>query len=278
MKKILMIATSLLVLTANAASACKCIPTTPEQSFETAKKVFSGKVVDVVEQSPTEQGANRGKGDPNFLNGAKVTFEVSEVWKGNHKRQLVVMTSDSSASCGYSFEKGKEYLVYASGEEAKLQTGLCSGTKSLSDAQADLAALGEGETPAPDRSNAVQLQQNRQLWRSQNISNYRYTLRVSCFCTPEVTQPVVIEVRNNRVTSITSANTGQPVNSEYFKQYNSIPKLFNLVQSAIAKKADSISVTYHPSLGYPTQINIDYSAQMADEETYLTIENLEVIN
>jgi len=277
MKKILLIATSFLIFGANSANACKCIQSTPEQSFSRAKTVFSGRVVDVVEQSPVERQSPRGDEDPNFLNGVKVIFEVSEVWKGNNKRRLVVTTSDSSASCGYSFQKGEEYLVYASGEEAQLQTGLCSGTKTLSDARADLAVLGEGETPASDRVNATQLQQNRQLWRSQNISNYRYTLRVGCFCTPEVTQPVVIEVRNNRVTSITAANTGKPVNQEYFKQYDSMPKLFNIVKDAIAKKAHRISVTYHPTQGYPTQINIDENAQMADEERYLTIEKLEII-
>ena len=277
MKKILVIATSLFVLSANAASACKCIPTTPEQGLERAGAVFSGRVVDVVEQSPAERRSPRSNEDPNFLNGVKVTFEVSEVWKGNSERRLVVTTSDSSASCGYSFQEGQEYLVYASEEDAQLKTGLCSGTKRLSDARADLAVLGEGETPVNYRLNAAQLRQHRQLWRNQNISSYRYTLQVSCFCTPEVTQPVVIEVRNNRVTSITAANTGKPVNQEYFRQYNSVPKLFNIVQNAIAKNAASMSITYHPTLGYPTQINIDKDAQMADEEIYLTIENLQVI-
>ena len=277
MKKILVIATSLFVLSANAASACSCAPTTPQQSIQNSEAVFSGRVVDVTEQSPPERRPGRRNEDPNFLNGVKVTFEVSEVWKGNSERRLVVTTSDSSASCGYSFQEGQEYLVYASAEDAQLQTGLCSGTKRLSDARADLAVLGEGKTPVNNRLNAAQLQQNRQLWRNQKLSSYRYTLRVSCFCTPEVTQPVVVEVRNNRVTSITAANTGKPVNQEYFRQYNSVPKLFNIIQNAFAKNAASMSITYHPSLGYPTQINIDENAQMADEERYLTIENLQVI-
>ena len=277
MKKMLVIATSLFVLSANAASACSCLPTTPQQSLQNSEAVFSGRVVDVTEQSPAERRPGRRNEDPNFLNGVKVTFEVSEVWKGNSERRLVVTTSDSSASCGYSFQEGQEYLVYASEEDAQLKTGLCSGTKRLSDARADLAVLGEGETPVNYRLNAAQLQQHRQLWRNQNISSYRYTLRVSCFCTPEVTQPVVVEVRNNRVTSITAANTGKPVNQEYFRQYNSVPKLFNIVQNAIANKAASMQITYHRTLGYPTQINIDKDAQMADEEIYLTIENLQVI-
>ncbi|NEQ22085.1 MAG: hypothetical protein F6K28_23390 [Microcoleus sp. SIO2G3] len=229
MKKVLVIATSLFVLSANAAIACSCFPTRPQESFQNSEAVFSGRVVDVTEQSPAERRPGRRNEDQNFLTGVKVTFEVSEVWKGNNQRRLVVSTSDSSASCGYSFQEGQEYLVYASEEDAQLKTGLCSGTKRLSDARADLAMLGEGQTPINNRANAIQLQQNRQLWRNQNISSYRYTLQVSCFCTPDVTQPVVVEVRNNRVTSIKAANTGKPVNEEYFRQYNSVPKLFNLI-------------------------------------------------
>ena len=277
MKKIISIATGFLILTTNSASACKCIQATPEQNLEKSSAVFSGRVVDVVKPSPAERQSPRRNEDPNFLSGVKVTFKVSEVWKGDKKQRFVVSTSESSASCGYSFQEGEEYLVYASGEEVKLQTGLCSGTKPLATARTDLAVLAEGKTPTLERSNAARLQQNRQLWRNQNLSSYRYTLRISCFCGPDVTQPVVVEVRNGRVTSITAANTGNPVNPEYFKQYNSVPKLFNLIQNAIAQDVNRLSVTYHPTLGYPTQINIDYNAQIADEERYLTIENLEVI-
>ncbi|WP_445634235.1 Beta-lactamase-inhibitor-like PepSY-like domain-containing protein [Nostoc sp. DSM 114161] len=119
---------------------------------------------------------------------------------------------------------------------------------------------------------------NRNLWNKQNISNYRYTLSNSCFCIPEARGPVIIEVRNGETTLITSVATGQPVeNRELFQNYNTIPKLFNLIQDAIARKASNLDVNYSPKLGYPTQINIDYNSQIADEEIYLTIENLEQI-
>ncbi|WP_411908677.1 DUF6174 domain-containing protein [Nostoc sp. MS1] len=122
-----------------------------------------------------------------------------------------------------------------------------------------------------------QLYFNRNLWNKQNISNYRYTLSNSCFCIPEARGPVIIEVRNGQTTSITSVATGQPVNSEYFQNYNTIPKLFNLIQDAIARQASSLTVNYDTRRGYPTQINIDYSAQIADEELFLKIENFQVI-
>lgn len=269
MKKWLLLATSLLVLNANPASACSCIRSTPQQNFARASTVFSGRVIDIQPSLFNEQRSiNERRANP------KIRFEVSRVWKGKLERQSFVMTSGSSASCGYAFQKGKEYLVYASEQDSTLQTGLCSGTKLLSEAQSDLAALGQGKTPNQKDSNKAQLQQNKQLWAKQKISNYRYKLRKSCFCFPKDSQ-VTIEARNGKFVSIAAANSGQSVNPESFTKYNSIAKLFDLIDDAIAKNAHRISVTYHPTLGYPTQISIDYDQYIADEEISLTIENLE---
>jgi hypothetical protein len=272
MKKIFLIAASLLVLNTNPASACSCIQTTPQQSLKNSKVVFAGRVIDVVEQRDSTDAASGPS-----LAGVKVTFDASQVWKGKPDRQMVITTSGSSASCGYFFEKGKEYLVYANGQGTQLQTGLCSGTKPLSNAQADLAVLGRGISPTPQNPSAAQLQRNKQLWAKQNISKYRYTLRRSCFCLPKATEPVMIAVRNGKVTSIVAASNGQPANPEYFTKYDSIAKLFEIVEDAIARKAYRLSVTYHPTLGYPTKIDIDYDKQMADEELSLTIENLQAL-
>ena len=127
------------------------------------------------------------------------------------------------------------------------------------------------------QSNLQQLRTNQRLWNQQNISNYRYTLGRSCFCTPEARGSVIIEVRNGRTTSVTSVATGQPVNPEFFQKYDTVPRLFDLIRDAIKRKADNLDVKYNSTLGYPTQINIDYSFQIADEEEYLTIENLQQI-
>ena len=125
------------IFQANAADACSCLPRTPQQSFESAQAVFAGRVIDVIQPNPDSE--------------VKVIFEVSRVGKGQKRPRIVVMTSSSSASCGYSFQKREQYLVYASRQESQLGTGLCSGTKPLSMAQQDLAVLGEGLSPIPRR-------------------------------------------------------------------------------------------------------------------------------
>lgn len=118
---------------------------------------------------------------------------------------------------------------------------------------------------------------NYLLWNQQNIRNYRYTLSNSCFCAPAARGPVIITVRNGITTSITTT-TGEPVsNPEFFERYRTIPKLFNVIVDAIARRADRIDVQYNGQRGYPTQISIDYSFQIADEELFLTIENFQTL-
>ncbi|KYC38043.1 hypothetical protein WA1_37435 [Scytonema hofmannii PCC 7110] len=130
------------------------------------------------------------------------------------------------------------------------------------------------QSSAANNLDLRRLRFNQNLWNERNIVNYRYTLSNSCFCIPDARGPVIIEVRNGQTTSITSVETGQPVsNPEFFQQYDTIPKLFNVIQDAIKRRAESVNAQYNAKFGYPTQISIDYSAQIADEEVYLTIEN-----
>ncbi|BBD64412.1 hypothetical protein NIES4072_19250 [Nostoc commune NIES-4072] len=129
-------------------------------------------------------------------------------------------------------------------------------------------------------SNSFALEQfksNSRLWRQKNISNYRYEFTRSCFCFPKATEPVIIEVRNGVTTSITYKYSKHPVDTGLFEKYNTIPKLFNIIRNALIQRADNLTVQYNPTLGYPTQINIDYDKQRTDDEIFITISNLQQI-
>ncbi|MDF5736240.1 MULTISPECIES: DUF6174 domain-containing protein [unclassified Nostoc] len=134
------------------------------------------------------------------------------------------------------------------------------------------------QTPALTSFTFEQFKINYKLWRRQRIPNYRYEFTRSCFCFPKATEPVIIEVRNGVTTSITSNETGLPVDGQLFQKYNTIPKLFNIIKNALIKKAANLTVQYAPIIGYPTQINIDYNSQIADDEIFFTIKNLQKIN
>jgi len=118
------------------AFACTCLPPeSPERELERSTAVFAGEVTSV----ETPSGQITSSADP-----VAITFEVYTVWKGPHTNTFTITTARSSASCGYAFEMGKEYLVYARGEADDLQVSLCSRTKPLTRARGDLAELRKG--------------------------------------------------------------------------------------------------------------------------------------
>lgn len=134
------------------------------------------------------------------------------------------------------------------------------------------------QTPASTSFTFKQFQINYQLWRQQKIPNYSYEFTRSCYCFPKATELVIIQVRNGVTTSITSKETGKPVDAQLFQKYNTIPKLFNIIRNALIRRAANLTVQYDPIIGYPTQINIDYDRRIADDEIFFTIKNLQKIN
>ena len=139
-----------LALFPDCATVCSCgtVAGTPQETLSGSKAVFSGEVVDFEKPPPATKMIEgtmwtvMGGGGPE----ATATLRVSEVWRGPRQQTITVTTeADSSVGCGYPFEEGRDYLVYATGEDPSV--GLCSETKPLSEAGTDLEALGDGEKP-----------------------------------------------------------------------------------------------------------------------------------
>ena len=107
-----------------------------ERALDQSTAVFAGQVVNISKGEPARawQPAT-----------VAVSFRVSEVWKGPERETLEVNTATQGGACGYSFSKGREYLVYAEGK--RMEVISCGETTPLSEASADLEALGNGETP-----------------------------------------------------------------------------------------------------------------------------------
>ncbi len=124
-----------IALLSTAALACSC-PTVMSPGEEIKWKlkegsaVFSGEVLSV-------DAAGRRK---------QVTFRVIEFWKGNLDSKVTVSTEDHPGACGYEFEIGKTYLVFAELWENRHHTGACSGNRELQKAEAELKVLGKGKT------------------------------------------------------------------------------------------------------------------------------------
>lgn len=123
-------------------SACSCVrPGSPSEELANSEAVFRGTVTSVRE-------FERGDGTWSSMDPTTVEFDVTTVWKGSLHQTMAFTTARSSASCGFTFEEGVEYMVYSWDGSG---VSLCSRTRSVSEAQDDLKELGEGSAPGPVR-------------------------------------------------------------------------------------------------------------------------------
>jgi hypothetical protein len=78
-------------------------------------------------------------GDSPFM---LVSFDISRSYSGQQSKTLQVRTGLGGGDCGYPFEVGKQYLVYAfKNESGEFSTGICSPTGPLEDSKAVIASL-----------------------------------------------------------------------------------------------------------------------------------------
>jgi len=86
--------------------------------------------------------------DPPYM---LVAFNVSRSYAGQQGKSVELKTGMGGGDCGYPFEVGKQYLVYAwKDESGLLSTGICSGTGLLEDRKADIASLRGDPVVSPD--------------------------------------------------------------------------------------------------------------------------------
>ena len=72
------------------------------------------------------------------------------MWKGVVYEEMYVTTPPTGGSCGFAFEEGEEYIVYAhdsASGDGGYTVSICSRTALLRQAQADIDALGKGDAP-----------------------------------------------------------------------------------------------------------------------------------
>ena len=119
-----LLAISGLAMTASPCWACSCAGgVSKEEQADAADAVFYGKVVHL--DYPEQDDGVSGGGN------VKVRIWVKTVYKGKDvARVTTVRTSVQGSACGYGFEKGERYTVFADKNNGRYSTHSCSGTKS----------------------------------------------------------------------------------------------------------------------------------------------------
>ena len=124
-----------------------------------------------------------------------------------------------------------------------------------------------------------ELSRNLEKWQDTNITHYRFSINISCFCAFRDQMPLTVEVRDGQIVHMATVDgtlvldTDQ--NYEFYAPHATIDLLFAELDAAVNDGADSITVTYDATYGFPTEIAIDYSQEIADEEMYYSISGFE---
>lgn len=105
--------------------ACSCLldEETPveiqiKKARDEAAAVFSGEVVEIMREPDTFS--------------IKVKLKVKKSWKSKLSDEIMITTGINDGLCGYDFEIGKKYLIYAYGKKGNLRTDICRRTALLS--------------------------------------------------------------------------------------------------------------------------------------------------
>ncbi len=125
--------TFFIVLNTSNALACSCAPqesdsieTQVKEAYTNSTAVFVGEVVEVIEKPDT------------FI--TEVKFKNMKSWKNELQDEITITTGRGGGDCGYEFEVGKKYLIYAYGDKGKLGTNICTRTSDF-ESNKDIAFL-----------------------------------------------------------------------------------------------------------------------------------------
>lgn len=125
---------------------------------------------------------------------------------------------------------------------------------------------------SPTSPEERELDANRELFRARVGSSYSCDYRNVAFAIGPFVERVRMTVRDGRVVSLVSLETGQEV-TQFREEFLTVEEIFDEIERAL-DDAYSVQVEYDPELGYPRETYIDFDERVADEERGFSISNL----
>jgi len=112
-----------------------------------------------------------------------------------------------------------------------------------------------------------EVSQQEQKWKKQGITEYEFTLQISCFCVVDYTRPKSIVVKNNQIESV----NGIAYADLEYETYMTFDDFFEYIKERQLENPVQENLEFDPTYGFPTYIYFDISDLIADEEIGYTI-------
>jgi hypothetical protein len=114
----------------------------------------------------------------------------------------------------------------------------------------------------------------RAKWRAAKLASYEYGYRKFCECHRDSPPETVVSVRDGKVVNVrhrpVGATTEVPAAEKNFEYYWTVDGLFELIGAAEARHVE-VRAQYDSTVGYPTEIYIDYDKNLIGDELDLKI-------
>ncbi|MEO8464042.1 MAG: DUF6174 domain-containing protein [Gammaproteobacteria bacterium] len=109
----------------------------------------------------------------------------------------------------------------------------------------------------------------RAKWRAAKLGNYEYGYHKFCECHRDSPPETVVSVRDGKVVNVrhrpAGSTTEVPAAEKNFEYYWTVDGLFELIAAAQQRHVE-IRAQYDSTLGYPTEIYIDYDKNLIGDE------------
>jgi len=123
------------------------------------------------------------------------------------------------------------------------------------------------------RHQVADLQAARLRWRAQNLHTYAFTLQRSCFCVN--VHPLYVFVLSDTVAGVLDLETVETVDRRLGE---TVDGLFAFIENAITRRVRLIRADYDGTKGFPTEIDFDGAAQIADDEIFYKVSDVHPVS
>lgn len=128
---------------------------------------------------------------------------------------------------------------------------------------------------------AVELEENRRLWREKGVTDYDLTVDFHKSGEYRGPKPVLIKVRNGQTASIEILDEKyktMPLDEvvKIYGQFDTVEKIFDYIQKSLDEKA-GVSVSYDKNFGYPIGSTITRGDKGSEQYEWITIKKLEIV-
>lgn len=103
-------------------------------------------------------------------------------------------------------------------------------------------------------------------WSDATYETYSYRFHWTCYCLETFLRTVDITVSDRVVQRVVDVKTGSVLDAQMASHFRTIEGLNAFLEDAKERRANTIRVTYEPTLGYPKFAWVDYDVDVADEE------------